>query len=354
MNIRMTSSSPVLTPGILLGAIISATIALTASADLTNCTPPPSGLVSWWSGEGNANDIAGSNNGTLPGGVTFTSGVVGQAFNLNGLSQYVEVGNPSNLNPAAGFSIEGWIYPRQDRVQGILSKWADSPAHPNQRSYVFQTYPGQALLFGISDWAHQLDAGFHAFSTTNTVFSLSAWSHVAAVYDQATGARRMYVNGVKVAERIDTPITVTNSTAEVVIGGALTYGPADAFFDGLIDELSFYAKALSPSEIAAIYAAGVSGKCALPPSAPYIYAQPANQVATVGGSASFSVAVGGTPPLSYQWSFGGSALDGATNASLTLTNVQLSQAGDYSVVITNVAGTASSSNATLSVNFPPA
>jgi hypothetical protein len=68
----------------------------------------------------------------------------------------------------------------------------------------------------------------------------------------------------------------------------------------------------------------------------------------------FSVAAGGTPPLSYQWSFGGSALDGATNASLTLTNVQFSQAGSYSVVITNVAGTASSSNATLAVNFPPA
>ena len=75
---------------------------------------------------------------------------------------------------------------------------------------------------------------------------------------------------------------------------------------------------------------------------------------TVGGSVTFSVAVGGTRPLSYQWSFGGSALDGATNASLTLTNVQFSQAGNYSVVITNVAGTASSSNATLSVNFPPA
>src|ERR1019366_7637789 len=122
----------------------------------------------------------------------------------------------------------------------------------------------------------------------------------------------------------------------------------------LVDEASLYGRALSATEIAAIYAAGVSGKCALPPSAPYIYAQPANQVVTVGGSVTFSVGVAGTPPLSYQWSFGGAALDGATNASLTLTNVQTSQAGTYSVVITNVEGTASSSNATLSVNFRPA
>ena len=68
----------------------------------------------------------------------------------------------------------------------------------------------------------------------------------------------------------------------------------------------------------------------------------------------FNAGVAGMPPLSYQWSYGGSALDGATNASLTLANVQFSQAGNYSVVITNVVGTASSSNATLTVNFPPA
>ncbi|MGO8931518.1 MAG: immunoglobulin domain-containing protein, partial [Limisphaerales bacterium] len=124
-------------------------------------------------------------------------------------------------------------------------------------------------------------------------------------------------------------------------------------FKGMIDEVDYFNRALSAAEIAAIYAAGVSGKC-LTPSAPYIYTQPANQVVAVGGGVTFSVGVAGTPPLSYQWSFDGSALDGATNASLTLTNVQFSQAGNYSVVITNVAGTASSSNATLSVNFPPA
>jgi hypothetical protein len=82
--------------------------------------------------------------------------------------------------------------------------------------------------------------------------------------------------------------------------------------------------------------------------------QPANQAVTVGGSVTFNAGVAGMPPLSYQWSYGGSALDGATNASLTLANVQFSQAGNYSVVITNVVGTASSSNATLTVNFPPA
>src|SRR6266545_3162494 len=46
------------------------------------CVPPLSGLVSWWPGEGNANDLVGSNNGTLLNGVSFAEGIVGQAFNF--------------------------------------------------------------------------------------------------------------------------------------------------------------------------------------------------------------------------------------------------------------------------------
>jgi hypothetical protein len=231
-----------------------------------DCVTPPAGLVAWWPGQGNANDIAGTNNGTLSSGASFASGKVGQAFNFDGVSGYVEVASNSNLNAAASFSIEGWIFPRQDRAQVILSKWADSPAHPNQRSYCFQTFGNRTLFFSISDWAHQWDVPFESFYTTNNVFALNAWSHVAAVYDQPAGARRIYVNGVKVAERIDVPITVTNSTAEVVIGAAFSAGPADSFFDGLIDELSFYSTALSTAEIQAIYNAGNAGKCVTPPS----------------------------------------------------------------------------------------
>jgi hypothetical protein len=154
----------------------------------------------------------------LPGGATFASGEVGQTFNFDGASGYVEVASSSSLNPAASFSIEGWIFPRQDRNQSIMSKWTDSAAQPNQRSYCFSTFPNRALLFAISDQAHQWDMSFHSFFTTNNVISTNLWSHVAAVYDQTAGARRIYVNGVKVAERIDPPITVTNSTANVAIG----------------------------------------------------------------------------------------------------------------------------------------
>ena len=89
------------------------------------------------------------------------------------------------------------------------------------------------------------------------------------------------------------------------------------------------------------------------PSLPVIITQPANQTAIVGGTAAFTVAAIGTTPFFYQWNFDGTNIDNATNAVLTLDNVQLTQAGNYAVVITNIYGTATSSNAMLNVYTVP-
>ena len=55
------------------------------------CVSPPSNLVSWWPGDGNAGDIVSGNNGALKNGVTFGTGIIGQAFSLNGVNQFVLV-----------------------------------------------------------------------------------------------------------------------------------------------------------------------------------------------------------------------------------------------------------------------
>ena len=86
---------------------------------------------------------------------------------------------------------------------------------------------------------------------------------------------------------------------------------------------------------------------------PRILAQPTNQMVAVGGTATFTVQAIGTLPLSYQWSFNGTNINNATNATLTLTNVQLTQAGIYAVVVTNVLAPATSSNAILTIYIPP-
>jgi hypothetical protein len=88
----------------------------------------------------------------------------------------------------------------------------------------------------------------------------------------------------------------------------------------------------------------------IPPS---IAAQPTNQSAAAGTTVSFIVAASGSPPLSYQWQFNGTNLDGAIFEVLTLTNVQPEHSGAYLAAISNPAGTTNSSAALLTVVGPP-
>ena len=87
---------------------------------------------------------------------------------------------------------------------------------------------------------------------------------------------------------------------------------------------------------------------------PAITTQPQSQTVTLGQNASFSIVANGTAPLSYQWSHNGTALAGATTSALALSNVQTTDAGSYTVVVTNIAGSITSSGAALTVNVPPA
>jgi hypothetical protein len=194
---------------------------------------------------------------------------------------------------------------------------------------------------------------FYASGTTNLSLMASTrnvndgqWHHVAGVYDGTNIS--LYVDGTLDVSQPDTGSILQNNQP-VEIGQIA--GAAGDIFNGLIDEVSIYHRALSASEIAAIYNAGGSGKCPLPPT---ILVQPTNQTAAMGNTATFSVTASGTPPLFYQWSFNGTNnISGATTNSLTLTNVQFSQAGAYSVMVANAGGSVASSNAILTVLAPP-
>jgi len=87
--------------------------------------------------------------------------------------------------------------------------------------------------------------------------------------------------------------------------------------------------------------------------APQVETQPADQYVAVGGSATFSVAASGSSTVSYQWNFNGSAIPGATGSSYTVTNAQASNAGPYTVTLTDADGSVTSEAANLYVNLGP-
>jgi alpha-tubulin suppressor-like RCC1 family protein len=87
--------------------------------------------------------------------------------------------------------------------------------------------------------------------------------------------------------------------------------------------------------------------------APVIFTQSTDQYAVVGGTVTFSVEGAGVAGLQYQWQFNGVNLTGATNVSLTLTNTQAANEGNYQVVISTDAGTITSSAAAFTLVLPP-
>jgi hypothetical protein len=337
--------------------VVSNAISSTNSADamltvnVPACVAPPSGLVSWWRAEGNALDAAGTNNGTLVSGA-YASGKVGQAFNLNGSSGYVSVPASSTLDVGAGsgLTIECWINPADVQLERPLLEWNNNSDTPGIGAHFWISTA--ALGGGAGSlWLNLLDTtgNGHAISSAPGFVVPNQWQHVAATFDRSSQVAKLYYNGVLVATTNFATTSFIPQTSYNLYLGRRISGIGSASFPGLLDEMSLYNRALSGPEIAAIYNAVSAGKC-FTPTAASIVTQPQSQSANTGGNASFSVGASGTGPLSYQWLLNGTNLSGATASTLSLTNVQLTDAGTYSVVVSNAFGPAvTSSNATLTV-----
>ena len=213
--------------------------------------------VAQWSGEGDASDAMGGHSGQVQAGATFAPGIVGQAFRLDGVDDFIRIPHAPELNPQGSFSLVTWLFPTADRFMYVCSKWGDSDAWNQQRAYSLTIGPGLKVGFAISDDAHQGVTSFHSFESASNAISLNAWNQVVAVYDQYVGERRIYVNGLLVARRDDPPIELTRSIADLALG---IYLPSPnqkprMSFAGLIDEVSLHDRALSEVEIQRLYGA---------------------------------------------------------------------------------------------------
>src|ERR1041385_3718644 len=121
-------------PVVCLFAIVSRVVfVLSFRVCAADCAPPPAGLVSWWPAEGNANDMVGTNPGTLLSGITFGAGKVGSAFNFDGADDYVSVPNAPSLNfgPGQDFSFEAWIQPLPSSTSYDIMTIADKRNAPD-------------------------------------------------------------------------------------------------------------------------------------------------------------------------------------------------------------------------------
>src|SRR5262249_600897 len=141
-------------------------------------------------------------------------------------------------------------------MASVLTKWGQKfDATPDSDSYGLwlRNENGALTMFTA---IHQ--AGTSEPSLQGGSIPLNTWTHVAMTFDAASGQFTLYVNGRQVASATS-PGVITATSRNVLIGREDSFLPRP--FNGLIDEVAIYSRALSASEIQGIYSAATLGKC---------------------------------------------------------------------------------------------
>jgi hypothetical protein len=220
----------------------------------------PSGLVSWWQAENNANDSVSGNNGTLLNGTGFTSGKVNQTFSFDGDSQAIEIPFSESLTTPQ-YSIEAWIMPldQVDNGDGQAVIFGESYG-----SAQLVVRPGTEGVQVVSQFGDSAGGWYGVESITD--ISTFEFAHVVGTWDGTT--LRLYINGELNNYSVPEAYPVA-SGCPFYIGGFYSPAAGDChtvsqFFNGLIDEVSYYNRALSESEIENLFNADSAGKCPMP------------------------------------------------------------------------------------------
>ena len=228
--------------------------------DSQSCVQPPSGLVSWWSADvasGNtAPDINnGNNNGTIVGGVTLTPMEVGNAFQFDGRSGYINMGNPGSLNFGTGpFSLEAWFNWTGEGAGKVVNNII------RKSNYGSSAGPGYWLRIGAElEFSVGATNGPDGQSIIMAPISAGEWHHAVATKD-SSGNIQLYVDGQPQGK-----IIRQAASSESTSGSSFTIGSwhdqRSEFFHGSIDEVAVYNRALGASEVKTLFDSGSVGKC---------------------------------------------------------------------------------------------
>ena len=208
--------------------------------------PPPAGMVSWWPGDGHANDILGDNHGTLQGGATFGPGKVGQAFSFDGSGDFVDIGDIADfdITSTSSLSVTGWF---KTSMTGYIVSKMDifSP------DFGWLIIVGQSgvLRFSIADNDDRV--AIETIAVTD-----DRWHHFAATHDGSTRNMDLYLDGFRKGSATEDFGAIDDGGMPLRIG--ISSQGAHPF-TGLVDEVAFFNRALGEDEIRAIYEAGSAG-----------------------------------------------------------------------------------------------
>jgi len=206
-------------------------------------------LYAVYKAESNTNDSLGVYNGTAVGGVTYTAGINGNAFNLNGTTGLISLPNGALSSLGTSFSYNLWVYIDQynGSICTILNTYTDSGGnrgfYTRIGSQALQTYAfnssGTAIINGAGGGS----------------IPILTWKMVTITFDGSNV--RSYVNG-SIVDTTAYSGTIAYGATTYPSFGALHYNAATYayFVQGKIDEVYVYTKKLSNAEITELYNAG--------------------------------------------------------------------------------------------------
>lgn len=200
----------------------------------------PTGVLGWWPADLSVSDVASGNNGALRGGATLAGGLIQQAFALNGAGAYVEITNTSAVNFGSGdFTVSSWVnFNTTGGEQVLVEKWSQSAS----TGWSLEKRQDQRLRLLLGN-----GAGATSLIETSAPlnFPTNTWIQIAARRqgDQFT----LFTNGVAVA--------VGSQTVSLSSSATLKFGSREGsslFFNGRIDEVTIFSRALSDQEIVSV------------------------------------------------------------------------------------------------------
>lgn len=193
-----------------------------------------------------AKDESGCGNDGTIYGATWVDGISGKALSFDGVDDYVDCWSDSSLNIADEITIEAWVKPRSLSNKYMCIAGKDRSGGPKYDSYSLKIMKNNNLAFELI-----IDGTDKRLETS---LSDEKWSHFVGTYDGLNMI--LYKNGLEVNHVSVSGLITTQPNTNFVIG---TYSNHDLFFNGIIDDVAIYSRALTPEEIEAHYLAKRAG-----------------------------------------------------------------------------------------------
>lgn len=190
-------------------------------------------------------DASGNgNHGTITNAVSIANGHSGKALSFNGANAWVTVKDSASLDLSASMTLEAWVYPltMTNGGQTVILKESSG-------AEVYALYADEDANLPVS----YINDGSYRGVTGPNRLPVNTWTHLVATYDGQY--QRLYVNGIEVAKSAQSGL-IQQSGGVLRLGGNSVWGE---YFNGYIDEVRIYNRALTATEVGNNLATPVSG-----------------------------------------------------------------------------------------------